>query len=156
MDHETHAPARSWSAVASRDHVRHGVSGGFAQAGHGARSPMRRLRPRDWLIDYSPTVHYRGLEPCRSFTAIGRVADREPHHVEIEAGFVPFRRGVAFLPMNDAPIAPLLATLGFTTGRTNRGSTFRFGFFGITDADRDVIAAATGVSTANGNLATIA
>jgi hypothetical protein len=33
-----------WIAVVSKDHVLKGVEGGFAQAGHGKRAPLAKMK----------------------------------------------------------------------------------------------------------------
>ena len=53
-----------WIAVASQDHVRAGVAGGFAQANHGKRGPMARMRQGDRLIYYSSKKIFGELPPC--------------------------------------------------------------------------------------------
>lgn len=42
--------ARCWVVVASRDHVRAAVAGGFMQANHGHAAPLRRTRPGDGVV----------------------------------------------------------------------------------------------------------
>ena len=41
-----------WIGVASRDHVRTGVTGGFCQFGHGKQQPVKRLAPGDLIVYY--------------------------------------------------------------------------------------------------------
>src|SRR5262249_9296661 len=67
-----------WIGVASREHVRLGVKGGFAQFSHGKLAPARRLSQGDWIIYYSPKLKFGEAEPCQKFVAIGRAIDREP------------------------------------------------------------------------------
>ena len=62
-----------WIGVASRDHVRRGVAGGFCQLGHGKHAPVQRLAPGDRLVYYSPRTALDGGEPVQAFTAIGRI-----------------------------------------------------------------------------------
>ena len=42
---------RAWIAIASAEHVRRGVAGGFAQVCHGKAAPLRRLAPGDVVRD---------------------------------------------------------------------------------------------------------
>ena len=65
--------ARAWVAVVSRAHVERGAAGGFAQVCRGKRTALERMQPGDWLAYYFPTSEFRGGEPVRAFTAIGRV-----------------------------------------------------------------------------------
>ena len=47
--------SKYWIAVASRDHVRNGIKECIAQVCHGKQSPLKRMKPDDWIIYYSPT-----------------------------------------------------------------------------------------------------
>ena len=42
-----------WIIVASKDHVKNGISAGIAQACHGKSSPLKRMKKGDYLIYYS-------------------------------------------------------------------------------------------------------
>ena len=145
-----------WIAVASAEHVRLGRSQGFMQVCHGKDAPLRRLRPGDAVIYYSPTERMGermgGGARLQSFTALGRVKEGAPYQVEIAEDFHPFRRDVAWSPAVEAPIAPLLERLSFTAGQRNWGAKFRFGLFQVTGPDLALIAAAMGVDgSANEN-----
>jgi len=63
---------RYWIGVASREHVRLGVKGGFAQFNHGKLAPARRPSQGDWVIYYSPKLKFGEAQPCRKFVAIGQ------------------------------------------------------------------------------------
>ena len=54
------------------------------------------------------------------------------------------RIDVDYLPVQIAPIKPLIAQLDFITGNTHWGAAFRFGQFRIGEADFRRIAAAMG------------
>lgn len=146
----TELPGRAWIAVASAEHVRLGRSLGFMQVCHGKEAPLRRLRPGDAVIYYSPTEcmgeRMGGGTRLQSFTALGRVKEGGPYQVEMAEGFHPFRRDVAWSAAADAPIAPLLERLSFTAGQRNWGAKFRFGLFQISKADLAIIAKAMGAS----------
>jgi hypothetical protein len=135
----------NWVAVASADHVRRGLASGIMQVCHGKVSPLRRIEPGDRIAYYSPTIAFRGKAKCQAFTALGIVGDGEPYQVEMAESFCPFRRDVNWLPTRSAPIAPLLETLDFASGKRNWGYQLRFGFFAVSDHDMRVIAAAMGV-----------
>ncbi len=64
---------RYWIGVSSKEHVMRGVQGGFAQVCHGKAGPLKQMQPNDWLIYYSPTLEFGGKEPCKAFTAVGRI-----------------------------------------------------------------------------------
>jgi EVE domain len=138
--------ARAWVGVASRDHVRTGVAGGFAQLGHGKVAPVARLGAGDWIVYYSPRTALEGGEPVQAFTAIGRVLDRPPYPAAMGEGLTAMRRDVAFLHATDAPIRPLLPLLSFTRDRSNWGYALRRGSFAIPMDDLVLIAAAMGVA----------
>ena len=112
------------------------------QTGHGKAAPLRRVRSGDRVACYSPATVFGGKDRLQAFTAIGIARDGEPYQVDIGGGFQPFRRDVAWLAAQDAPIQPLLQRLDFTSGLSNWGYKFRFGLFAIGDHDMDIIAAA--------------
>lgn len=133
---------RCWVVVASRDHVRLGVAGGFMQANHGKAAPLRRMHPGDGVVFYSPKLAFGGNEACQRFTAIGEVAAGEVVQVDMGGGFTPFRRAVAFRPGREAPIQPLVERLDFIANKRAWGAPFRFGVVRISTEDFDLIAAA--------------
>ncbi len=113
------------------------------QVCHGKLGPLRRVRPGDRVVYYSPTVHFGGKDRLQAFTALGTVLPGDPYEVDMGGGFRPFRRDVAWdANLNDAPIAPLLERLSFTTGKSNWGYAFRFGLLSATAQDMECIAAA--------------
>lgn len=134
--------SRYWLGVVQREHVERGVAGGFAQVCHGKRGPLARMKPGDWLVYYSPkTALEQGL-PLKAFTAIGQVQAGEPYSFQISPDFVPFRRNVAFVQAQPAPIEPLLSYLSFSAGKANWGYTLRFGILELTAQDFQLIARA--------------
>jgi len=68
------ASPRSWIAVASAEHVQRGRNAGFMQVCHGKVSPLRRVRPDDHVIYYSPTHTFGGRDKLQAFTAIASSA----------------------------------------------------------------------------------
>lgn len=68
----------NWIAVACAAHVRRGRSEGFMQVCHGKAAPLRRIRPGDGVVYYSPTTALGGGEPLQAFTAIGRARQGDP------------------------------------------------------------------------------
>lgn len=125
-----------WIGIVSREHVRRGVEGGFAMLNHGKLPPLKRLKPGDWLIYYSPKTAIDG-EPLKAFTAIGAIAGREPYQTEMAAGTAGWRRDVDWQVANETPIAALTDRLAFTQG--NWGLLARRGLFPIEDGDFTVI-----------------
>jgi hypothetical protein len=132
----------SWIGVASADHVMRGRTGGFMQVCHGKSGPLSRIRPGDDIIYYSPSTEMGGGERVQSFTAAGRVVDRDSYRFDMGNGFAPTRRDVDWFDTKPTPIQPLLDRLEFTRGKKNWGYVFRFGVVKISDADRDTILAA--------------
>lgn len=130
---------RAWIAVASAEHVRLGRQGGFMQTCHGKGGPLRRLRPGDDIVYYSPTVVFGARDGLRAFTALGQVRDDRVYQADMGGGFVPFRRDVDWRTADEAPILPLLDQLDLTRGKRNWGYAFRFGLVAISPADFLVI-----------------
>lgn len=129
----------AWIGVASADHVARGRAGGFMQVCHGKSGPLSRIRPGDDIIYYSPSTEMGGGERVQSFTAAGRVVDRDAYRFDMGDGFVPTRRDVEWLEAKAVAIQPLLEQLEFTRDRRNWGYVFRFGVVKISDHDREVI-----------------
>ena len=126
---------RYWILVASREHVKLGVTGGFAQAGHGKRSGLARMHAGDRIIYYSPNLEFGGTEPLHAFTAIGEVADDEIIQVEMSPDFKPFRRSVRYLRTGEVKIGPLINDLQFIRNKKSWGYSFRFGIVEIQQQD---------------------
>jgi predicted RNA-binding protein len=131
---------RYWIGVASRDHVRVGVGGGFAQFGHGKLGPAKRLSRGDWVIYYSGKARYGGAELCQKFTAIGQVVDADPMQVEQFPGFKPWRRKIKYRRATEVDIHPLIERLSFIENKSRWGAAFRFGFLEIGEPDFALIA----------------
>jgi hypothetical protein len=138
---------RYWIGVASYEHVRRGVSDGFAQLNHGKAAPLRRMAAGDWLIYYSPREQREGGEPVQAFTAIGQVTGDEVAEVAMTENFTAARRAVHWLPAHPAPIKPLLRELSFIRNPERWGMTFRPGHLEISVEDFRRIAAEMGAET---------
>jgi hypothetical protein len=135
-------PPRGWIAVASAEHVQMGRAHGFMQVCHGKAAPLRRLRPGDGVVYYSPTTTFGGRDQLQAFTAIGQVAEGEPYQADMGGGFCPYRRSVAWWAATPAPIRSLLPMLSFSAGKSNWAYPLRFGLFEITPGDLQLIQAA--------------
>ncbi|MFC5468235.1 EVE domain-containing protein [Cohnella suwonensis] len=133
---------RYWIGVVSASHVRRGVEGGFAQLCHGKSAPLRRMKPGDWLVYYSPRTDFGGGEPLQAFTAIGQVEDGDAYEYRMSDSFVPFRRDIRYTRCKEAKIAGMLGQLTFTRGQRNWGYLFRTGHFEIAREDFLTIASA--------------
>ncbi|MEZ2332513.1 EVE domain-containing protein [Mesorhizobium sp. RCC_202] len=136
--------AKHWIAVASAEHVRRGRAAGFMQVNHGKAAPLRRIKPGDGIIYYSPSTVLGEKDGLQSFTAIGTVREGEPYQGDMGGGFTPFRRDVDWAKAEETPIKPLLEQLDFTKGKSNWGYQLRFGLFEIDEHDFRLIVAAMG------------
>lgn len=132
----------SWIAVASAEHVGLGRKLGFMQVCHGKAAPLRRVRPGDRVIYYSPSRLFRGKDGLQAFTALGHVKDGAPYQVAMSDMFHPWRRDVAWLEAKETPIRPMLDRLAFSRDNRNWGYQLRFGLFQIPEEDGDFIQAA--------------
>ncbi|GMK40633.1 UPF0310 protein YdcG [Paenibacillus sp. CCS19] len=133
---------RYWIGVVSASHVERGVAGGFAQVCHGKAAPLRRMKPGDWLIYYSPRTDMDQGEPLQAFTAIGQVEDGRVYEYRMSESFVPFRCDIRYTRCKQTSIHGLLGHLSFTRDNRNWGYRFRTGHFEITEADFLTIAQA--------------
>ncbi|GHU33012.1 UPF0310 protein [Betaproteobacteria bacterium] len=112
------------------------------QVCHGKLAPLRRIKPQDRVVYYSPTQEFGGKVKLQAFTAIGIVKADPPYQFDMGGGFIPFRRDVRWFPAQESSISPLLGELEFSAGIKNWGYQFRFGLFSISDHDWRLIAAA--------------
>ena len=120
---------RHWVIVASRDHARTGVTGGFVMANHGKRAPLARMSPGDGVLFYSPTTTYPHGEPMRAVTVVGEVTGDEPEPSDvIEGGF---RRAARLREVEPLPLQEIREHLPV--------SRIRFGFFELEAADAEAI-----------------
>ena|SRR6218665_819406 len=128
-----------WVIVASKDHVKKGLSEGFAQTCHGKVAPLKRMRKGDFIIYYSGKQTMGMPDKCQEFTAIGQVENEETYQFQMTADFCPSRRDVTFFEHKDTSILPLIHDLNFIQNKQNWGFPFRFGFFEINKHDFDLI-----------------
>ena len=138
---------RNWLAVASAEHVEIGRIGGFMQVCHGRATPLRRVRPGDRVVYYSPNRIYtprhaqRGKDRLQAFTALGTVREGTVYQADMGFGFRPFRRDVAWHDAGIAPLAPLQPRLALTQEK-NWGYRLRRGLLEIAADDMAAIAEA--------------
>jgi predicted RNA-binding protein len=135
-----------WIAVASREHVLIGKKEGIAQVCHGKQNPLQKMKPGDWIIYYSPVILFGQKEPCRKFTAVGQVKDKEPYQVTMEHNFAPWRRDINYLKTQEASIEPLIQELSFIKNKKNWGFVFRYGIIAIPCDDFKLIASKMGIT----------
>lgn len=134
-----------WVAVASREHVKRGVAGGFAQVCHGKPGLLKQMTTGDWIVYYSPTEQFGGEMPYRKFTAIGRIKPREPYQFQMSPDFKPWRRDIDFFDAKEASIESLIANLSFIQNKQRWGFPFRRGCFSIPSDDFKLIATSMGI-----------
>lgn len=135
-----------WIGVASKEHVNKGAIEGIAQVCHGKQTPLKRMKPGDWIIYYSPTEFFGEKQPCRKFTAIGQVKDKEPYQFKMGDDFIPWRRDVNFINAQNVAIEPLIDKLSFIKNKNHWGFVFRYGLFEIPENDFYLIASHMGVN----------
>lgn len=122
---------RHWVLVASRDHARRGLEGGFVMANHGKRAPMARMSRGDIVIVYSPTTTFPKGEPLRAVTFVGHVTGDEPEPSPVIPGG--FRRRAELHEVEPVPLADIREHLPT--------ASIRFGFFELDPADAEAILA---------------
>ncbi|MBC2323233.1 EVE domain-containing protein [Listeria booriae] len=120
-----------WIGVASLNHVMGGVEGGFSQLCHGKEAPLKRMKPGDWLVYYSPKRELGSEEKCQCFTAIGRVKGSDIYPFAMTETFIPYRKDVDFFL--NAKEVPLHAISKLDAWQKYR-SSLRYGHFEIDKA----------------------
>ena len=130
-----------WAVTASADHAARGKLESIVQAGHGKDAPLRRMKPGDGVVIYSPRATYPDGPPLQAFTLIGRITEGEPYQHDLGAMLM-WRRGVVWQEAPITPIRPLLDELEITRGLKSWGMAFRYGLTKLTRADFAKIAKA--------------
>ncbi len=124
---------------ASKDHVLAGIKKGIAQAGHGRKNLVNKLSKGDWIVYYSSKDKMGNNEPYQKFTAIGKVADDEPHQPTTKENLRPYRRNIEYSKCEEADIKPLLEKLSFIKNKKRWGFYLISGFREIPEHDFNVI-----------------
>lgn len=135
-----------WIGTVSKEHVERGKAGGFAQVCHGKEGPLKRMRPHDVFVYYSPNIRMGEKSPYQCFTAFGTIQSIAPYPFKMSEDFIPFRHDVAYCKTQDAPIRPLLPQLSFIKDKTKWGGAFRFGILKVPRSDIIIIANAMGLT----------
>ncbi|KAJ3328363.1 hypothetical protein HDU91_004135 [Kappamyces sp. JEL0680] len=137
-----------WIGVACKSHVERGTTGGFCQLCHGKEAPLKRMKPGDWLVYYSPRLEMDAKSAAvQAFTAIGQVADGTVVKHQTPASSF-HRLNIRYATdSNLAPIRPLIDRLGFIRNKQRWGMAFRKGHFQIDKADFQLIASAMGMAS---------
>ncbi|MEO6305130.1 MAG: EVE domain-containing protein [Bacteroidia bacterium] len=128
-----------WIAVVSKEHAMRGVDGNFMQVCHGKEAPLKRIKPNDWLIVYSPKLKMEEEQKCQSFTAIGRTMNDTVYQFQMTSTFNPYRKDIEFYNCKETSILPLINELEFIPNKSKWGYPFRFGFFEIKEKDFNLI-----------------
>ena len=126
---------RFWVATVSLDHVQGAVRGGFTQADHGAGTRLRRMRPGDEVVYYSPRTSLRGGTPVRQFTGLATITGQAPYQVTVSEEFQPWRLDATFHDCRPVDVRPLVDQLSFITDPTHWGLPFRRGLFTVPERD---------------------
>ncbi len=124
-----------WIGSATRDHVRHGVKGGFCQLSHGRPETLRRMQRGDWIAYYSGRTSWKNGAPSQCFTAIGTITGEEVYRVTLKKDFHPYRRDVRFCRAGEIDIHPLIPKLSFITNKKFWGLPFRRGYLKVSRTD---------------------
>ncbi|WP_305783986.1 EVE domain-containing protein [Symbioplanes lichenis] len=130
-----------WINTVTLDHVEAAVRGGFTQADHGAGTRLRRPRPGDGMVFYSPRTTLSGGRPVRQFTAWATVTGDHPYRVRVSDDFQPWRLAVDFHACARVEAKPLVEQLSFVTDPAHWGLPFRRGLFRIPERDFATITA---------------
>ncbi|MFZ7086845.1 EVE domain-containing protein [Curtobacterium sp. RRHDQ10] len=125
----------------SLDHVEAAAVGGFTQADHGAGTRLRRPRPGDEMLFYSPRTDLMGGRPVRQFTAWATITGEEPYQAHVSEDFHPWRLAASFHPWRPVDAKPLVDELSFIADPTHWGLPFRHGLFRIPERDFNTIVA---------------
>ena len=128
-----------WIITASKEHVKNGVKGGFAQACHGKAHPLKKMKKGDFVIYYSSKAYFNKKDKCQEFTAIGQVKEDQVYQVEMSPDFCPFRLEIEFFEANDISILPLIDDLEFIQNKQKWGYPFRWGTLQIQEQDFKLI-----------------
>ncbi|WP_316804455.1 EVE domain-containing protein [Pedobacter nototheniae] len=128
-----------WIIVASKDHVKKGITQGIGQSCHGKSSPLKRMKKGDFIVYYSGKQTLGKPDKCQEFTALGTVSDDEIYQVQVSEDFCPSRRNIEFSQTEDISILPLIDNLAFIQNKKKWGYAFRFGFFEINQNDFNLI-----------------
>ena len=130
-----------WVVTVSADHAARGREAGIVQACHGKAAPLRRMKPGDGVVIYSPRDAFKDGAPLMAFTAIGRINAQDPFPFDMGGGLIPWRRGVDWQPNTVAmPIRPVLDQLDLTRRQKSWGMVFRLGLAPMTRSDFALIA----------------
>ncbi|CAL4866556.1 hypothetical protein MMA231_00799 [Asticcacaulis sp. MM231] len=119
------------------------------QVNHGKLGPLKRMKPGDGIVYYSPSEKMGAKDGFQSFTAIGRIREGEPYQGFMSEGFQPFRRDVEWVPAHESSIRPLLTQLDLTADK-NWGYSLRFGVLELSAGDFATIGEAMTVSGLSG------
>ncbi|MFI1706649.1 EVE domain-containing protein [Streptomyces griseoruber] len=135
---------RAWLGVVSAEHARRASRHGWIQLNHGDRRNVARLRRGDGFVFYSPTERLGDRAKLRAFTALGTVADDEPHladevvNMGARGTLRPWRRAVDFARVRAVGLHTVTHDLALTRER-NWGYRLRFGLLPLAVADFEVL-----------------
>lgn len=119
----------TWVIVASLDHARRGLDGGFVMANHGRRAPLARMSAGDRVLIYSPKATYPDGAPLKSIAIVGEITGAEP----VDSPVIPdgFSRAADLREIEPLTLDDVRDHLPL--------SALRFGCFALDDADGQAI-----------------
>ena len=132
-------PIKYWIIAASKEHVKNGVNGGFAQACHGKATPLKKMKMGDYVIYYSSKLYFNKKDKSQEFTAIGKVKNDDVYQFKMSPEFCPFRLDIEFFNAKDISILPLINDLEFIVNKDKWGYPFRWGTLQISKYDFKLI-----------------
>ncbi|MFF8430149.1 EVE domain-containing protein [Streptomyces sp. NPDC016566] len=143
------SPGRAWLGVVSAEHARHASRHGWIQLNHGDRRNLARMRRGDGFVFYSPTERMGDRARLRAFTALGVIADDEPHladevmNMGARGTVRPWRRTVDFEDVHAADLRTVAADL-LLTRQPNWGYGLRLGLVPLAVEDFELLRVAMG------------
>ena len=120
---------RTWVVVASLEHARRGVAGGFIMANHGKRAPLDRMNAGDRIVVYSPKTDFPDGKTFQAIGIVGTVTGAEPEPSPIIEGG--FRLGADLREIDPIPLTAIRDHLPT--------SRLRFGCFELSNNSADAI-----------------
>ncbi len=115
--------------MASLEHARRGLAGGFIMANHGKRAPLARMNAGDRILVYSPKTAFPDGRPFHAIGIVGSITGTEPEPSPIIAGG--FRRAADLREIEPIPLAAVRDYLPT--------SRLRFGCFELSEDSAEAI-----------------
>ncbi|MEU6375404.1 EVE domain-containing protein [Streptomyces sp. NPDC046909] len=140
------SPGRAWLGVVSAEHARYAARHGWIQLNNGDRRNLARMSRGDGFVYYSPTERMGDRAKLRSFTALGVIADDEPHLADevmdmgAKGTLRPWRRAIEFEDVHAVDLRTVTGGLVLTQ-QPNWGYGLRFGLVSLAIEDFELLRA---------------